>query len=100
MGSNPNLLDGIGRSPLSNAIYANSLEIVTLLIENGAMVDALDGNGFSPFHNAVESNKIKIIRNFLQNGADFKAKNVDGDVALELALKTKQQNSLKMLLHY
>ena len=64
-GANPNLCNGIGRSPLSEAILIHSLEIATFLVENGANVNAVDADGYSPFHKAVKSDSAKILKYFI-----------------------------------
>ncbi len=43
-----------GRSPLVCAVEHEQLEIVRLLIENGANVNSADESGFTPLHLAVD----------------------------------------------
>ena len=98
-GADPNLLNDVGRSPLSEAIIAKSLEIVTFLVEKEASMISLDGDGYSPFHKAVKSDNASILQYFAQNGVeDSKAKDING-YAFEVALNTKKINGAKILLY-
>ena len=93
------MLDMSGRSPLSEAITAQSLKIVTILVGNGANMNILDADGCSPFHKAVKSDDTKILIYFAHNGAEFKTKDIDDNDALEVAMNTKKQDACKILLY-
>ena len=68
------------------------------MIEKGANMNALDADGYSPFHKAVQSEDANILKYFIQNRVNLKAKTIDGDNALELALKSKKQYAIKLLI--
>ena len=95
--ANPNLLNGIGRSLLSEAIIIHSLEIATFLVENGAKMNVLVADGYSQIYKAVKSDNTKILKHLIRNGAELKAQNIDGYDSFEVAFSTKKQNAAKML---
>ena len=97
-GANPNLLDGNGVSPLTWAVLSQNQELVKLLVEKGSKINALDGDGCLPFHDAVTSSDTKMIKYFLQIGAPLNLRNIDGNDAMEVALGTKNQHAVKMLI--
>ena len=100
-GANSNLLNGPGRSPLTEAIHAGSLEIVALLVENGANMISLDGDGYSPLHKAVKWNMFKVVKCFAKSVlANLKAKDIDGNDSLEVALKSKKRDAAKLLIYH
>ncbi|KAF1325077.1 Tkl protein kinase, partial [Globisporangium splendens] len=55
---------------LADAIRRREVELVELLVANGADVDTVDENGCTPAFHAVEYNSIEILEILLQNGAD------------------------------
>ena len=83
---------------MSDAVNKPSVEMASLLVENGANMNTLDGDGYSPVHKAVKSDDAKIIRHFVQNEADVELKTRDGNNLLEVALKNKKTNAMKVLL--
>ena len=48
-GTNPNSYAEGTLSPLNRAIFKNKIEIMTLLIENGADVNLVDGKKWTPW---------------------------------------------------
>uniref|UniRef100_K3WTG4 Uncharacterized protein n=1 Tax=Globisporangium ultimum (strain ATCC 200006 / CBS 805.95 / DAOM BR144) TaxID=431595 RepID=K3WTG4_GLOUD len=56
---------------LADAIWRREVELVELLVANGADVDVVDENGCTPAFYAVEYNLIEILEILLQNGADM-----------------------------
>lgn len=54
------------------AVSYNSKEMVKVLLEKGATVDALQFDGKTPLRIAVESNASKAVRVLLENGANVK----------------------------
>ena len=87
-----------GQTPLHFAVRMGNIEVVKLLVENGANMNTLDGDGYSPVHKAVKSDNAKIIRHFVRNEADVELKTRDGNNLLEVALKNKKTNAMKVLL--
>ena len=91
------MLNGGGASPLARAIFAESLEMVKFLVEKGARINALDGDGYLPFHDTIRSSDAKFMKYFLQIGAPLNLRNVVGNNAMEMALKSTNQHALKMI---
>lgn len=63
-------LDLSGTSPLINAVYVGSIEIVKLLLDNGADINFRDWEGKTGLIHAVISQDIKMIKFLLNCGAD------------------------------
>ena len=83
-----------------NVLRPNNLDIVKLLVENGASINTRDGYGGSPFHNAVSEKHMEILTFFMENGADMRLKTKHfRNNSIELALKGYSINILKKLIH-
>ena len=67
-------LKGIGgRTPLHGVIElhpTNCIEIMEILLKNGASVNALDNNNCSPLHHAAKIGNVKIARFLVENGCN------------------------------
>ncbi len=95
-----NSKDNEGDTPLHLAAAIGQLEIVELLIENGAMVDFQDGcdiMGRTPLHRAVSQGHINVARLLIKAGADINAKQWDGYTALNLAKVTNNTELVNLL---
>lgn len=64
-----NLRNGDHETPLHLAIEYNSIDIVRLLLDNGADMNA-DKSGYTPLYSAVGSENYEIIKLLLESGAD------------------------------
>jgi len=86
-----NVVDGEGNTPLHLASYHFRMEVVEVLIEYGASVNAVNNLGFTPLlwlSSSPKNNKKKItemISLFLENGANFRLTTMKGETALHLA---------------
>ncbi|KAJ1463904.1 ankyrin repeat-containing domain protein, partial [Baffinella frigidus] len=69
--TDPNHLDQDGDSPLQFAAILGLVRIVSLLVSNGANVNAVNGRRFSSLHLAVQMNRIPVVRLLLFKGADL-----------------------------
>ena len=81
------------------------MEIVKLLVENGADINDHGPCWLTPFQNAILENEKEMVKLFMENGADFKIRTRSLQVqhkndSFELAMKEDQMNILKQLLHY
>ena len=76
----------------SQACIESSLKVVSVLLQNGANVNATDNDWWTPLHAAAACDHWRIVSVLLQNGADVSMVNADGDLAVDLAEdgKTKQ----------
>ena len=78
-GTDVNVKDGWGWTPLHNAAWWGHKEIAELLLANGADVDAKDEDGYTPLHFAGNKEVAKLL---IAEGADVDAKSTDGSIPL------------------
>ena len=77
------------RSPLHGAVYSGNLEVVRILIEYGADINASSMYG-TPIFDASGGAYLKggsVVRLLLKHGADINARNHDGQTPLHWAVK-------------
>ncbi|MDD5424979.1 MAG: ankyrin repeat domain-containing protein [candidate division Zixibacteria bacterium] len=55
--------------PVHGAIWSGKLDILKILVENGARINVLDRNGFSPLHHAIIQKNNDIVKYLLAHGA-------------------------------
>ena len=68
-----------GTSLLHSASKSGNMELVHLLIQEGADVNAQDEDGESPLHGAMaRGDNYDVARTLIENGADLSSKAVDG----------------------
>ena len=89
-----------GSNALQLAAYDGQTEIVRwLLVEAGAAVNARrPTNGFSALHLAAHQGHDAVVQILLSAGADTAAKTLQGDDALEIALRHKYGRIVRQLL--
>ena len=63
---------------------ARSAEVMSVLVEAGASVDARDGGGFSALHEAVLRGDVEVIFALIKCGADINSKTGHGNTSLDL----------------
>jgi ankyrin repeat protein len=84
--------------PIHAASAAGQIEVVRLLIERGADVNARQQSGFTPLHEAALTGKLEFARLFLDHGADINAKNDDGKTSLSIATEAGREAMVRFLL--
>lgn len=68
-----------GTTLLHSASNSGNIELVRLLIQEGADVNAQDEDGESPLHGAMaKSDNYNVARTLIENGADLSSQAVDG----------------------
>ena len=87
--------DSKGWTPL---IYANSLEMVKLLIKYGANVNARAEHYLNPLFSAAYDGNLDKFKYLLKNGADIKLKMVDGASLLMAAVSGGNKELIKDLI--
>merc|ERR1719225_2367207 len=86
-----------GRSALHVAVYDGNLEIVKVLVQKGANINAKDDDGFSPLHIAVYIENLKILKILIQSGAQLNAKDKKNKTPLDYARMWNIYDILKYL---
>lgn len=76
-----------GSTPMSNAIEANSVEIVTLLLRAGATLNPQIDAGVPPLHKAAIDGHLRVVRALLSGGAKPDAPDHIGRTALHYAVE-------------
>ena len=90
--------DMIGATPLYVATDNNHLEIVELLIANGADLNANALGGVTPLFAAIENNHLKIAELLISSGADLNAKNSLGYTSLHRAVHGRRKLLVELLI--
>ncbi len=87
-----------GRAPLHMAVREGSpMEIVKLLLENGADVNALDGNRATPLHEACWHRDRAMAAFLIERGAELEVKDIQGRTPLSVARREEEQAIVKLL---
>jgi ankyrin repeat protein len=76
---------------------SKSVEVVQLLVDAGAPVNAQQDKGWTPLHEAVRQGNEAMVRLLLAHGADPKLQNDDGKSAIGLAADETKPAILKLL---
>jgi ankyrin repeat protein len=76
---------GLNKTPLFQAAYDGRVEIMRLLIERGANVNAVDLLGNNPLREAISSKNLQAVQLLLDAGCDPKHVNQDGKSMLDIA---------------
>ena len=79
-GADVNTKDGkFGVTPLSWAALGRQIDVVELLIQKGADINAGNNDGNTPLHTAAFLGEYEIAELLIENGADVNVTNDDGD---------------------
>jgi hypothetical protein len=79
--------DWNGWTPLYFAAYNGHVEIIRLLLQNGAEVNAKDNHGHTPLQDAAFQGHVDILHLLVENGADLEAQSNGGWRALHYAAR-------------
>jgi hypothetical protein len=82
---------------ITQAAYAGDLEIVKLLLANGADIEDIDGDMNTPLLLAIKEQHINVAKYLISSGADIEVTNKYGDSSADLANKTKNQELIHLL---
>jgi ankyrin repeat protein len=87
---NPDLVSskdvGLGRTPLHWAAIKGHIEVVELLLANGAAVNAKDRHGDTPLHAAAEGGRYDAAALLLAKGAEVNMRDIEGITPLSMAI--------------
>lgn len=86
-GADPNIVSNndFKVAPLHSAAAINQIEIINMLVQHGANVNAKQSSGVTALHSAAHHGATEIVKLLLQSGADKKAKTKDEKSALDFA---------------
>ncbi|KAG7469244.1 hypothetical protein MATL_G00126830 [Megalops atlanticus] len=88
-----------GLTPLHLAVQNGNKELVRLLLDSGANIDAVDiKSGRSPLIHAVENNNMEMINFLIENGCNVNAQSYSGNTALHSACGRGQVEAVRILL--
>jgi ankyrin repeat protein len=88
--------DEIGNTVLHVACFQGAVDVVQLLIDAKADVNAQNHNGKTPLMNSVKN--IEVAKLLIENGADLANKDNDGNTALYLACYESAVDVVKLLI--
>jgi ankyrin repeat protein len=75
------------------------LDVLQILVRNGANMNRLDSHGWAPIHLAAKRNYHRILKMLIEKGADVNLKNTYGSTALHsVAEEPNGSEAVKMLL--
>ena len=84
-------------TPLHAAAEADNSEVVALLLESGAQVDARDTYGETPLHYAAREGAVQSARLLIAAGADINAKNENGSTPMTFAVNQHNEGIISLL---
>jgi ankyrin repeat protein len=83
--------------PLHSAVAANCLEIVKLLLAEGASPNIKQQNEITPLHSAAHNANVAIARLLIEHGADRTAITSDGKSVMDMAQESGARDIIEML---
>jgi ankyrin repeat protein len=84
-------------TPLHSAAAAHATEIVRMLVESDAPVNAKQHGGWTALHAAADNGDEEMIKILLQHGADPLAQNDDGKTPAQIAQLKGRERALQLL---
>eukprot|EP00049_Salpingoeca_infusionum_P003158 m.64105 g.64105 ORF g.64105 m.64105 type:complete len:1652 (+) comp11990_c0_seq3:191-5146(+) len=94
-GAPVNCQDYAGWTPLHDAVDANALDIVELLLEHDSLKPNVQSHeeGYTALHTAVRKEDTAILRALLERGLDYTVESSDFETPLELAANLEQEDA-------
>ncbi len=74
------------------------LQVIEVLLDNGANINAIDGWGDAPIHLAVSGDRARVVEMLLHRGADVNMKNGHGDTPLIVAVEANDIEMTTLLM--
>ena len=96
-GADVNAVDDWNRTSLSYASQFDYVDVVECLLESTANIEIGDVDGFSPLLTAIESSSCGVIPILLTHGADYNAVATNGEGVLDIAVRSADIQTLRLL---
>jgi uncharacterized protein len=87
-----------GRTILMDAVIVNNVNIVNLIIDKGADIDAVDLEGWTALMHSTVHNSIGSLKILIDAGAKLDTKDLEGWTALIIAARNDNFYALKLLI--
>ncbi len=87
-------------TPLHHAAYGGYVDIMNVLIERGAKINAVDSLGNTPLALAVQAKKEKAVDFLLQHGADANIPTMSGETAFHDAVLGGNEQIVSLILSH
>jgi len=91
-------LDYLGMTSLHTAAQEGSADVVELLIDLGADMNAPDNDGWTPLHHASQNRQVDVVRILLTRGADMNVKSSTERTSLHYAAWRGKAETVWLLL--
>ncbi|XP_024910864.1 ankyrin repeat and protein kinase domain-containing protein 1 [Cynoglossus semilaevis] len=98
LGADVNCMTARGYTPLIIAVLHRLHDIVSLLMEHGALVTQGDEDEWTPIHFAAQNGDDRTLRLLLDNGAVADAREKSGWTPLHLACQNGHESAVRLLL--
>ncbi|XP_071507959.1 histone-lysine N-methyltransferase EHMT2-like [Diadema antillarum] len=85
-------------TPLHGAAAKGHLDIICLLLQSGANIEAVDANLATPLHAAAENSHLACVQYLVKCGANINHKDDEGSTPLHIATKSGNMDMLGYLL--
>lgn len=85
-------------APLQSAAAAKRLEIVRLLLANGADPNCRNSRSQTPLHAAAQDGDMDMIRALIFGGSDLEARDDDNRLPVDLALDAEHEEAARLLM--
>ncbi|KAL8938890.1 MAG: hypothetical protein Q9216_003654 [Gyalolechia sp. 2 TL-2023] len=96
--ADPEIIGGIGLSPLRRAVLHGYEQISTMLLDHGAEVNAAGMSGMTALHTAAQFGQDHLVTLLLDRGAAIDSQCNDHITPLQLATEENRVRSIKLLL--
>lgn len=89
--------NAMANMPLHAGTAGRNFELVKMLVEHGAPVNARQHGGWTPLHAAAQNGESAMVKLFIENGADPQARADNNQLPMDLALTNGHQEIVNLL---